>query len=417
MKQLSHYILFLLSLVILSSCNSNSFVQVKENTFQLDDKEYNYIGCNYWYGGYIGATDKKRLGKELDFLQEQNVMNLRVFICGEGDDTYSYRIHPNLQETPREYNEKLLKGFDYFLIQAGKRNMKIVFVLNNNWEWSGGFGRYLEWADYKDPPLPKTESWDWGNYCKYISQFYSCDSCLTWSNAWIEKVVSRTNTINGKKYSNDETIMSWELANEPRPMDSSAIEPYKKWVSKTSDFIKSLDKNHLVTIGTEGVISTFYSEEIYTDIHSNKNIDYATLHLWPKTWQWYNGKSDASIADTTLAKTKKYIEQHASLAKQFNKPLVIEEFGLHRDGNSFSPDTSVTNRNKYYEFVFKTGNTYEISGYNFWGFAGIPENYNPNGFMKKGMPYSADPPQEEQGLYSVFLGDSSTWKMLRSHFK
>jgi len=389
-----------------------NFVETVGNSFQLNDKTYQYIGCNYWYGGYMGATNKRRLTEELDFLAFQNVTNLRVFICGEGDSTYPYRVHPNLQEMPRVYNENLLQGFDYFLTEAGKRNMKVVFVLNNNWEWSGGFGQYLEWANKGKAPLPKTNDWDWNNYCKYIGQFYTCDSCLVWSNAWIKKIVNRKNTVSGLLYRNDASIMAWELANEPRPMDSSAIEPYKNWVSQTSAFIKSLDKNHLVTIGTEGVISTFYSEEIYTSIHNNKNIDYATLHLWPKTWRWYNGDSKASVSDSTLDKTKKYIEQHAGLAKEMNRPLVIEEFGLHRDGNSFDPIASVNHRNKYYDYVFRVGKANGVSGYNFWGFAGMAANYNPNGFMQKGMTYSADPPQEEQGLYSVFMSDSGTWKVI-----
>ncbi len=410
---MKYKLLILLVLIIsIVSCQSNDFVTVKNGAFQLKDEQFEYIGCNYWYGGYLGATNLERLKIELDFLHKRNVKNLRVFICGEGDSSYSYRIHPNLQEKPRQYNEELLIGFDYLLVEAAKRKIKIVFVLNNNWEWSGGFGQYLEWAGYKNPPLPKTDTWDWGNYCSYIAQFYTCDSCLTWSNAWIKKVVSRTNTLNGMDYANDATIMSWELANEPRPMDSSAIEPYKNWVQSTSSLIKSIDKNHLVTIGTEGVISTFYNEELYNAIHANQNIDYATMHLWPKTWQWYNGPSQHAVSDTSLEKTKQYIEQHASLAKKLNKPIVIEEFGLHRDGNSFDPKSSVKNRNKYYDFVFEIGIANGVSGYNFWGFAGTPTNYNPNGFMKKGMPYSADPPQEEQGLYSVFMSDSSTWKII-----
>jgi len=410
------YILLFLS-VTLSSCSNIKFVKTDGIDFKIKGTTYNYIGCNYWYGGYIGFYDKARLIAELDFLNRQNIRNLRVFICGEGDSSYPFRISPSLQESPKQYNEDILKGFDYFLAEASKRNMKIVFVLNNNWEWSGGFGQYLEWSGKANPPLPKTKLWDWRNYSNYIAQFYSCDSCLAWNNAWIQKVVNRKNTITDKLYKEDECIMAWELANEPRPMDSAAIEPYKKWVHETSALIKSIDKNHLVTIGTEGVISTFYSGNIYSSIHENKNIDYCTLHLWPKTWAWYNGKNEHALSDTSLNKTKKYIEQHAQITKKLNKPIVIEEFGLHRDGNSFHPTSTVSNRNKYYDFVFKTGKANGISGYNFWGFAGIPENYNPKDFMQKGMSYSADPPQEEQGLYSVFMGDSSTWKIIQSNIK
>jgi mannan endo-1,4-beta-mannosidase len=399
----------------LAACNQKGFVSKDSTKFRLQGQDYSYIGCNYWYGAYIGATDPERLKKELDFLVNNKVNNLRVFICGEGDSSYVYRVSPSLQEKPRQYNEQLLQGFDYLLVEAFKRNLKIVFVLNNNWEWSGGFGQYLQWSGKENPPLPKTERWDWNNYCKYISTFYSCDSCLAWNNAWIEKVINRTNTLSGIDYKNDPSIMAWELANEPRPMDSSAIDSYKKWIHETAGLIKSFDKNHLITIGTEGVISTFYSEEIYRDIHSDKNIDYCTLHLWPKTWQWYNGESNASVSDTTLEKTKRYIEQHARLCKEIRKPLVIEEFGLHRDENSFSPKATTKNRDTYYKFIFETGKNNNIAGYNFWGALGLYENVNNHGFMKKGMAFSADPPQEEQGLYSVFVSDSSTWKTISNN--
>ena len=367
-KQIS--ILFFLSIISLS-CKNKLFVEVKGNEFQINDSHYKYIGCNYWYGGYLGASNKERLNAELDFLSKQNVKNLRVFICGEGDSTYKYRIFPSIQPKQRIYNEDILKGFDYFLAEASKRNMKIVFVLNNNWEWSGGFGQYLEWAGYGEPPLPKTEDWDWRNYSKYIAQFYSCDSCIEWNNAWIRKVINRRNTFNGLNYKDDPTIMAWELSNEPRPMDTSATKFYVNWVKSSAALIKSIDPNHLITIGTEGIISTFYSEDIYSKVHSIKDIDYCTVHLWPKTWVWYNGESDASVSDTTLKKTRDYIEQHSKIAKNLNKPLVIEEFGLHRDGNSFSPKASIQNRNKYYDFVFDIGKKNDVSGYNFWGFAGV----------------------------------------------
>jgi mannan endo-1,4-beta-mannosidase len=45
------------------------------------------------------------------------------------------------------------------------------------------------------------------------------------------------------------------------------------------------------------------------------------------------------------------------------------------------------------------------------------ENVNPKYFMRQGMQYSADPPQEEQGLYSVFKSDKSTWKVIRRFSK
>jgi len=411
------FFLFIFILLFLYGNAQNPYILSNKNGFVLRNKPYRYVGTNYWYGGFLAYdtihNGKERLKKELDFLSIHGVNNLRVTLGAEGDSSYPYRISPSIQVSPRQYNESILRSYDYFLNEVKKRNMKIVFVLNNNWEWSGGFGQYLEWAGYKNPILPKTANWDWDKYCDYISQFYSCDSCLAWNQAWIEHILTRKNTINHINYKDDPSIMAWELANEPRPMRKNAVNSYKQWVVNSSKFIKSIDKNHLVTIGVEGVISTLMDSMIYTEIHSYPSIDYATIHIWPKTWRWYNGSHTHSTSDTSLQKTKDYIAFHHRLAKSIQKPLVIEEFGLNRDSNKFGKSSSTLHRDHYYQYVLNYGKKYQVQGYNFWGAFGYRDSHLKDDFWEYGLPYTADPPQEEQGLYGVYMSDSSTWKLIK----
>jgi mannan endo-1,4-beta-mannosidase len=262
--------------------------------------------------------------------------------------------------------------------------------------------------------LPKTLQWDWGHYCDYIAQFYTCDSCQYWYQELISQLLNRKNTITHIPYKNDPTIMAWELANEPRPMKPKAINAYKNWIKLNADFIKTIDKNHLVTIGVEGVIGTAMDANLFKAIHQFSTIDYATIHIWPKTWQWYNGDSDHSITDTTLEKTKSYILLHTRLCQEINKPLVIEEFGLHRDQNNFSARSATANRDYYYKYIFDLGKKEKIAGYNFWGAIAYRDTRLKTDYWKKGLPFTADPPQEEQGLYGVYMTDSSTWKIIRN---
>ena len=49
----------------------------------------------------------------------------------------------------------------------------------------------------------------------------------------------------------------------------------------------SLDKNHLISTGSEGRNSSNDSMEIFERTHLNPNIDYLTMHIWPKNWNWY----------------------------------------------------------------------------------------------------------------------------------
>jgi mannan endo-1,4-beta-mannosidase len=48
-----------------------------------------------------------------------------------------------------------------------------------------------------------------------------------------------------------------------------------------------------------------------------------------------------------------------------------------------------------------------IAGCNFWGWAGLAEPSAEHDYWRKGDPYTADPAQEPQGLFSVFYGDST----------
>lgn len=413
--------LLLLFIIGPNAESQNRFIHLNKNQFFYLNRPYSYLGTNYWYGPYLAADENnsgyKRLCYELDYLKSHGINNLRVLLSGEGDSSYPFRISPSVQEKPYQYNETILKSFDIFLNEAAKRNMKLICVLNNNWEWSGGFGQYLDWAGYKNPILPKTTNWNWENYCEYVSQFYGCDSCQIVYKQWIEKIINRKNTINHRDYKNDETIMAWQLANEPRPMKDKVKQQYKQWIETTANYIKSIDTNHLISIGVEGIIGTSLDTSLYIEIHSIPSIDYATIHLWPKTWNWYNGHSEHSTSDSTLDKTKNYIALHSALCKKIKKPLVIEEFGLHRDHNRFKENTSVAHRNHYYEYIISIGKANGVAGYNFWGAFGYRDTKLTDDFWKKGLPYSADPPQEEQGLYGVYKTDTSTWKILQKIIK
>ena len=398
---------------------SSEIVIIKNGKFQQNGKSLFIKGCNYWYGGYLVSKNDsqsyQRLISELDFLKKQGINNLRVMVSSEGDSRYPYRISPSLRPSLDHFNTEMLYGFDVLLTELHKRLMTATMVLGNNWEWSGGFGEYLHWhgKQHGKPVLPKTSNWHWDSFCEYLPQFYSCDFCKLNSLKTIDRILHRQNTCDGLPYSQHPAIFSWELANEPRPMLSRYWRPYVNWIQQTSEHIHSIDSNHLITIGQEGLISLFNEPLKFEEIHDLTHIDYATIHIWPKTWNWYNGTSEAAAADTTLKKTAHYIQKHAQICQKINKPLIIEEFGLHRDGNAFNPESTVHNRNAYYQFVINNIKRYELAGFNFWGGIALPENVNETGFMQPGSAYSADPPQEEQGLYGVYKTDSSTWKIIR----
>ena len=126
----------------------NNFVTIKNGKFFRNGKPYYYVGTNLWYGAILGSTgqggDRKRLCRELDELKRMGIDNLRVLVGSDGVRGVKAKVEPTLQIKPGVYNDTILAGLDYLLQQMGKRNMVAVLYLNNSWEWSGGYGFYLE---------------------------------------------------------------------------------------------------------------------------------------------------------------------------------------------------------------------------------------------------------------------------------
>ena len=408
-------------LLAFASCKSsaplkNKFIKVENGHFLRDGKPYYYIGTNYWYGAILGskgkAGNRQRLIEELDLMKANGIDNLRVLAGAEGPDGEPRRVSPALQVSPGVYNEELLEGLDFLLAEMAKRKMVAVLFLNNAWEWSGGFSQYLAWSGKGPIPYPETNGHTWNEFMTFSGTFHQCSECKELFRNHIKYMLGRTNQITGIPYSEDPTIMTWELANEPRAFSNANKVPFLNWVNETSAYIKSLDANHLVTTGTEGRWGCENDIDLFEKIHSSKNIDYLTMHIWPFNWSWLKPQDMAGTMDKAIAYTGKYMDEHLKVARKLNKPLVFEEFGLPRDGFVFTPGSPVTIRDRYYDFSF--GRVLEsaqkmdmMAGANFWAFSGIGKT-NPareKNMWQVGDDYLGDPPQEAQGLNSVFIND------------
>ena len=177
--------------------------------------------------------------------------------------------------------------------------------------------------------------------------------------------------------------------------------------------IKGADRNHLVTTGHEGWIGT-EGMPLFETVHADKNIDYLTIHIWAKNWGWFKGDKLAEGFDDVTRKADAYIREHVAVSEKLGKPLVIEEFGLPRDGLVFDPAGATTFRDRYYAKILSFIGEGGVAGANFWAFGGTARPIKGQLFWKPGDDYMGDPPMEEQGLNTVFDGDRSTWQVIRS---
>ncbi len=402
------------------SSSNNSFIKVKGTQFFKNDKAYSYIGANLWYGMHLGYSDKKRLQRELNQLQDLGITNLRIMALSEGPDTEPYRIIP-ANNNAENVREDITRGLDFLLVEMKKRNMHAVVCLSNFWPWSGGFAQYLQWAGSIDTipyPMDTTGKKDWDLYQQVTSTFYSDTLAKKNYTKAISKIINRKNSISNILYKNDPTIMSWQLCNEPRGMKN--IANYLKWIEESAKLIKQIDSNHLVSVGSEGLTTTpEYNGLPFIQTHQSQFIDYTTAHLWVQNWNLYDPKNHQKTYQTALLKAKIYIEEHIKLATKLNKPFVLEEFGISRNEGNFNITASTKVRDDYYDFIFKlilqNIKNKTASGANFWAWSGEGRPKIYGSWWKNGDDFTGDPPHEQQGWYSVYNTDSSTLAVIKKY--
>jgi mannan endo-1,4-beta-mannosidase len=213
-----------------------------------------------------------------------------------------------------------LQRLDFIVAEAGRRKLKLILPLVNNWNEFGGMNQYVRWRGGQ-----------------YHDDFYTDPTIRGWYKEWIAHLLNRVNSITGVKYKNDPTIMMWELANEPRCIGGGGASGYPRspgcttqtlisWADEMSKFIKSIDSNHLVSVGDEGFLCLPNGAD-WTDNCSEgvdsyafaalRHVDAMSVHLYPDADSW--GKTPAWGTD--------WILKHSRKAKQLRKAMYLGEFG------------------------------------------------------------------------------------------
>lgn len=330
---------------------------------------YYSTGMNYWACMNLAADDSaggnhSRFLTELDQMAAHGINHLRIMAGSEGNPTpQPFRMRPALQEAPGEYNEDVFVGLDRCLAEMSKRGMRATMTLNNQWQWSGGFAQYVSWANGNEvieypsswnlskPPQRPEPGTGWGNYTEegdpdytdfgsfvaYGNQIYNTSLAETYFKHHISTVLNRRNTINGRLYKEDPTVLSWQLANEPQPRNTSQplsayapdpSDPLLAWIGRITAYIKSLAPHHLVSVGLESKQGEWY----FKAVHEVEGVDYATAHCWVQNWGVYD-MLNASLTNLLAANdfATEFVGNTSRWAEDIGKPILLEEFGMARN--------------------------------------------------------------------------------------
>ncbi|RMZ57555.1 hypothetical protein APUTEX25_001755 [Auxenochlorella protothecoides] len=316
----------------------DEFVRVRGTQFVVGCKTWYASGWNQWEAMEAGAGALELFGASLpnkttgpqlvrDVLDRAQAKGVNVVRA------WAQAVTPNyaLETAPGQYNEAVFQGLDYLLDEARQRGIRLLLVLLDNWQ-PGGADTLANWAG-----------------SNVHEDFFSNADAKRLYQARAEAIVTRVNAINGRSYSEDPTIFAWDLINEPRCYRCGATTA--AWASEMAAYVKSLDGNHLVTIGEEGFypagqaasaanpqgLQSWAFEEgqdFYAD-HNDPNIDFTAIHLWPDNW-----------LDKTTDFVERWIAQHIQQAASLGKPMLLEEFGVYRSSGA---DTM---RDQYYKLIY-----------------------------------------------------------------
>jgi len=193
-----------------------------------------------------------------------------------------------------------LQRLDYVVNGAASRGIKVIINFVNNWDDYGGISAYVN------------------AFGGTHQTWFTNTAAQAQYKAYIAAVVSR--------YKSSPAVFAWELANEPR-CNGCDITVIYNWALATSQYIKSLDLSHMVTLGDEGFGLPGDGSYPYTygeGVNYIKNLeipslDFGTFHIYPNSWgetyDWGNN----------------WIQTHGAACVNASKPCLLEEYGAPSD--------------------------------------------------------------------------------------
>ena len=296
-----------------------SFVEREGTNFVIDGDRYVFSGvANCCLAE--GYTSKGRVDSVLDGAERVNADAIRFKVgsaggrsdCGNRVDG----CYLSFQPEPGTYNETAFKHLDYIVAEAGKRGIRVIIPFVDHFG-DTGMRQYIEWSEGASAE----------------DDFYTDARIQEWYRGFIEELVTRRNTITGRDYREDPTILMWELANEP--LAQNRHEAFRNWIAETSTYIHELDSNHLVSTG-----SNIYSPENYVNNHAIEGIDACSIHLWPQNY---------GEADHPRSFGVEYITDRAQRGfEEVGKPVYMGEYGWRVNLQAEDAQAQIRRRNELF---------------------------------------------------------------------
>jgi mannan endo-1,4-beta-mannosidase len=301
------------------------FVGADGHRFVLNGKPFRFAGAN---AAILFGAEADDMPARVRAVANDDLRVLRVWASGESgpDDGPGTGVAQNdwvrrnpFRRGPDDWNEAAFVHLDQIIAEAERNHLLVQLCLTNWWRDSGGVVRYLDWAGIKDA---RDDAQPFGINVERAMLFYSNPETRRLYREHVRRVVTRRNTVTGELYSEDPTILGYELMNEAQAVTGRWAER-TAWMKEMSGLVRSMDPNHLISPGTWGY-RTAAERRAWIDEQKLPDIDYCDVHVYPR--------DDTDSFVGTPAALGDFLDNRVAAALQAGKPLVVSEFGIPPEG-------------------------------------------------------------------------------------
>ncbi|KAF8411146.1 hypothetical protein HHK36_003689 [Tetracentron sinense] len=317
------------------------FVERNETRFMVDGKPFYVNGWNaYWLMDQaVEEFSRPRVRAMLKAGSKMGLTVCRTWAFNDG-------AYNALQISPGRFDERVFKALDHVIAEARRHGIKLLLSLVNNLQAFGGKTQYVKWAWAEGVGLSSSND-----------SFFFDPSIRHYFKTYVKTILTRKNTITGLEYRDDPTIFAWELINEPRCMSDASGDTLQDWIEEMAVFVKSIDKNHLLTVGLEGFYGPRSPKKLSVNpgewagslgsdfIRNSKisSIDFASVHIYPDHWF-----DDQELEDKLKYVSKWTVSHVEDCDNELKKPVMFTEFGYSNKNKNFQP----SHRDAFYKIIF-----------------------------------------------------------------
>ncbi|KAG9043608.1 hypothetical protein FS837_009340 [Tulasnella sp. UAMH 9824] len=417
---------------------NDGFVRAEGGKFKINDKDFFFAGTTaYWL---TQVQFNEAITTTLTDVAADNFKVVRMWgfreVVGETNDdpaTFTQQWVNGEQKC----NQAGIDRLKFTLDEAEKRNLFVQLVLTNNWAPDfppGGTGNQR----------PGYLSNSYGGIDTYVKQihpdhgdhdlFYTDDAVKAAFKNWLSCIVPQL--------ANHKALLAWELVNDLRCQGAEGTttsgncntQTITRWVAEISQFVKSLDPNHMVASGDGGFFCpTCEKINSHTkrtalkrrnsdsppigpgfdgsqgidaeDILRIPTIDFASFQLFPDQFNYAAKAHDPSVPafDSILQDGLDWIDGHVTSATAAGKPLHFSGFGLVSAEHApfFVPFNSTRVADT---FIDDTSNDTNPADWDDTLYGDLPDIYTsaPARRVKRTQRVSSD--RQQRRAYAVWVG-------------